>query len=144
MGGVNLFQYAPNPVGWADPWGLAGNPATATHITYQGIKGGKPYIGYASMQGCRDPEDVLNYRYGGNFGVFDGGQVPTILYSGYGQAGKDLTRGMEQAEFEKSGGLGGTSNKQNPVGKKNKRKEIYKAAVESHCPCGRPKKPDDC
>ena len=21
MGGLNLFQYAPNPIGWADPWG---------------------------------------------------------------------------------------------------------------------------
>ena len=23
LGGFNIFQYAPNPVGWADPWGLA-------------------------------------------------------------------------------------------------------------------------
>jgi uncharacterized protein RhaS with RHS repeats len=25
-GGTNLFQYAPNPVGWVDPWGLANCP----------------------------------------------------------------------------------------------------------------------
>ncbi|OOS07807.1 RHS repeat-associated core domain-containing protein [Moraxella cuniculi DSM 21768] len=23
LGGVNVFAYAPNPVGWVDPWGLA-------------------------------------------------------------------------------------------------------------------------
>ena len=23
MGGMNLYQYAPNPVGWVDPFGLA-------------------------------------------------------------------------------------------------------------------------
>ncbi|HID7482823.1 TPA: RHS repeat-associated core domain-containing protein [Morganella morganii] len=23
MGGLNLYQYAPNPVGWVDPWGWA-------------------------------------------------------------------------------------------------------------------------
>lgn len=22
MGGINLYQYAPNPLGWIDPWGL--------------------------------------------------------------------------------------------------------------------------
>ncbi len=26
LGGTNLFQYAPNPVGWVDPWGLARIP----------------------------------------------------------------------------------------------------------------------
>ena len=24
-GGWNLYQYAPNPLGWVDPWGLSGN-----------------------------------------------------------------------------------------------------------------------
>ncbi len=23
LGGLNTFQYAPNPIGWVDPWGLA-------------------------------------------------------------------------------------------------------------------------
>ena len=26
MGGSNVFQYAPNPIGWIDPWGLAKTP----------------------------------------------------------------------------------------------------------------------
>ncbi|PIT61841.1 RHS repeat domain-containing protein [Snodgrassella alvi] len=34
LGGLNLYQYAPNGLTWIDPWGLAGNPAEATHITY--------------------------------------------------------------------------------------------------------------
>jgi RHS repeat-associated protein len=140
-GGFNTFQYATNPVGWIDPMGLAGNPATATHITYQGMKDGKPYVGYASMQGCQDPRDVLKYRYSGDFSGFEGGE-PRILYSGYGQGGKDTARGLEQSTFEKLGGLGKTSNKQNPVGQGNGRKNIYKAAAAKHCPCGKPQKPD--
>jgi RHS repeat-associated protein len=28
LGGFNLFQYAPNPVGWVDPWGLTGAKGT--------------------------------------------------------------------------------------------------------------------
>ncbi|MFN3985918.1 MAG: RHS repeat-associated core domain-containing protein [Rhodocyclaceae bacterium] len=33
-GGVNLYQYAPNPTGWVDPWGWCrrGNAATKTHM----------------------------------------------------------------------------------------------------------------
>ncbi|WP_366526432.1 RHS repeat-associated core domain-containing protein [Pseudomonas sp.] len=23
LGGLNLYQYAPNPIGWVDPWGWA-------------------------------------------------------------------------------------------------------------------------
>jgi RHS repeat-associated protein len=144
MGGVNLSVYAPNPLGWVDPWGLAASPITATHVTYQGMKEGKPYIGYASMQGCQDPEKVLKYRYGGNFSGFDGGAAPTVIYAGYGQTGKDTARGLEQSKFEHFEQRGGTSNKQNPVGKKNKRKVNYAdaAAAAKHCPCGQVTKPD--
>ncbi|WP_167540890.1 RHS repeat-associated core domain-containing protein [Paraburkholderia xenovorans] len=28
-GGVNLYQYAPNPLGWLDPWGLRCTPGEA-------------------------------------------------------------------------------------------------------------------
>ncbi|WP_230320773.1 hypothetical protein [Erwinia sorbitola] len=34
-------------------------------------------------------QDVLNYRYGGNFDRF-GGQAPRVLYDGYGKPGKDV------------------------------------------------------
>jgi uncharacterized protein RhaS with RHS repeats len=30
MGGFNVFQYAPNPVGWIDPWGLSCTKAKPT------------------------------------------------------------------------------------------------------------------
>jgi RHS repeat-associated protein len=33
-GGLNLYQYAPNPVGWVDPWGLSCTPNKKT--TYPG------------------------------------------------------------------------------------------------------------
>ncbi|MDA8457043.1 DUF6531 domain-containing protein [Acidovorax sp. GBBC 3334] len=141
FGGINLFAYSPNSLNWIDPRGLAGNPATATHITYQGMKDGRPYVGYASMQGCHDPIDVLKYRYGSNFGVFDGGQMPRIIYAGHGQGGKDTARGMEQTKFEELGGLDKTSNKQNPVGKGNKRRNEYLLAAAKNCPCGKPTKP---
>ncbi|ECA8972393.1 hypothetical protein ETB55_19035 [Salmonella enterica subsp. enterica serovar Omuna] len=132
-GGLNLYRYAPNPLRWIDPLGLAGNPATATHITYQGIDAatGKPYVGYASMQGNQTAQDVLKYRYGNDFGRFDG-QMPEILYDGYGQAGKDTARGLEQRTFENLGGLDGTANKQNPVGQGNARRSEYLNAADEH------------
>ncbi|AVE40736.1 Rhs family protein [Providencia stuartii] len=133
LGGVNLYQYAPNPLGWIDPWGLAGNPATATHITYQGIDKatGKPYVGYASMQGNQTAQNVLKYRYGNDFSRF-GGTPPVILYDGYGQKGKDIARGLEQRRFEQLGGLEGTANKQNPVGQGNARRTEYLNAADEH------------
>ncbi|WDG76999.1 DUF6531 domain-containing protein [Pseudomonas chlororaphis] len=142
-GGWNLYAYAPNPVDWTDPFGLTGDPATATHITYLGTDAetGKPYVGYASMQGKQSPADVLKYRYGSNFERF-GGQAPDIIYDGYGQQGKDTARGLEQRTFEKFGGLSGTANKQNPVGENNGRRTEYLEAADSHlskkaggCPC---------
>ncbi|QGU88102.1 RHS repeat-associated core domain-containing protein [Erwinia sp. J780] len=132
-GGINLYAYGPNPINWIDPLGLAGNPATATHITYQGIDAitGKPYVGYASMQGTQMAQDVLNYRYGGNFDRF-GGQAPRVLYDGYGQSGKDVARGLEQRTFEQLGGLDGTANRQNPVGQGNARRTEYLGAADDH------------
>ena len=131
-GGENLAAYAPNPVSWTDPFGLNGDPATATHITYVGVDSatGKPYVGYASMQGHQTPQDVLSYRYGGNFDRF-GGTAPTVQYSGYGQAGKATARGLEQRYFEQFGGLDGTANAQNPVGPLNPRRTEYLDAADN-------------
>ena len=122
LGGNNVFQYAPNPIGWIDPWGLK-SANGRTHITYEGVKDGKPYIGYASMDGVnRTAEEVLKYRYP-NFDNFD--IEPKPVYIGTDQKGKDIARGLEQRLFENRGGLNGTSNKQNPVGQKNSRRDIY-------------------
>ena len=123
-GGLNLFAYTPNPVGWIDPLGLAGNPAYATHVTYQGTDAatGKPHVGCVSMPGKRIDQAVIKYRYNGNYDLF-GGNAPTPLYHGYGQDGKDTDRGLEQHYFKQNDGLQGTANRQNPVGQKNKRRQ---------------------
>jgi RHS repeat-associated protein len=127
-GGVNLYQYVHNPIAWVDVLGLTGDPAKATHITYEGVKDGKPYIGYASMPGLgRTPEEVLAYRYP-NTDHFD--VAPKAFYVGDGQAGKNTARGLEQRVFEDRGGLKGTSNKQNPVGENNPNRDTYLAAAD--------------
>ncbi|MDR0746517.1 MAG: RHS repeat-associated core domain-containing protein [Helicobacteraceae bacterium] len=133
QGGLNLYQYAPNAANWIDPWGWRGNPATATHITYQGIdaKTGKPYIGYASMQGHQTPQEVLKYRYGDDYGRF-GGTPPEVVYSGYGQKGKNTARGLEQRLYEQAKSQGGVANKQNPVGPGNKNGTKYLQAADQH------------
>ena len=149
LGGINIYAYVYNPISWIDPLGLAGNPAGATHITYVGMKNGVPYIGYASMPGCQNPDAILKYRYSGNFSVFDKSQPPQIIYVGYGQRGKDTARGLEQKTFEDYGGMEKTAsgqkktaNKQNPVGENNGRIKEYTAAAKAHCPCGKIEKPN--
>ena len=99
------------------------------------------------MPGKQSADAVLRYRYNSNFSVFDGGQAPVILYEGYGQAGKDVARGLEQRYFEQHGGLGSTANRQNPVGQGNKRRDKYLKAADSHLskckPC-KEKSLNDC
>ena len=34
LGGFNVFAYAPNPVGWIDPWGLANRPNNGKYKSY--------------------------------------------------------------------------------------------------------------
>jgi uncharacterized protein RhaS with RHS repeats len=132
-GGTRSYAYVHNPLVWIDPFGLAGDPATATHVTYLGADSatGKPYVGYASMQGVQTPEDVISYRYGGDFGRF-GGSAPDPIYSGYGQDGKDTARGLEQRTFESRGGLDGTANLRNPVGDQNPNQARYLQAADNH------------
>ncbi|HEN8736831.1 TPA: RHS repeat protein [Pseudomonas putida] len=130
LGRLNLYQYGVNPTGWLDPLGWAGNPANATHITYEGIKNGKPYIGYASKPGLgHSAEDVLRYRYPNTSG-FD--QAPKPIFVGDGQSGKNIARGLEQRVFEDRGGLAKTSNLQNPVGAKNPNAATYLAAADEY------------
>lgn len=130
LGGINGYQYAPNPTGFIDPCGLTGNPANATHITYEGVKDGKPYIGYASKPGLgHSADDVLKYRYP-NTDHFD--VPPKPFYVGEGLEGKQTARGLEQRVFEDRGGLKGTSNLQNPVGENNDNRDKYLAAADKH------------
>ena len=39
-GGLNVYQYAPNPLGWVDPWGLTGKPLNSPDISKWLNKGG--------------------------------------------------------------------------------------------------------
>ncbi|MFF7109441.1 RHS repeat-associated core domain-containing protein, partial [Pseudomonas sichuanensis] len=132
-GGFNLYAYTRNPTTWVDPLGLAGNPANATHVTYRSVdeKTGKPYIGYASMPGDQTGQDVVKYRYNGNYERF-GGAAPDVTYRGYGQEGKATARGLEQHYFLEQGGLEGTANRQNPVGVGNPRRDEYADAANRH------------
>ncbi|MFK3768503.1 RHS repeat-associated core domain-containing protein [Pseudomonas putida] len=130
LGGINLYQYAVNPLTWLDPLGWAGAPANAAHITYEGIKEGKPYSGYASKPGLgHSAQEVLNYRYSST-AHFDVSPVPFLV--GDGQAGKNIARGLEQGVFEDRDGLKGASNKQNPVGVNNPNRDRYLAAADKH------------
>ncbi len=130
-GGLRPQAYVHNPMEWIDPLGLIGDPAKATHITYEGVKDGKSYIGYASKPSLgHNAQDVLDYRYSNNYSDFD--IKPEPFYVGDGQAGKDTARGLEQRRFEDLGGLDGTSNKQNPVGPNNGRRTEYLAAADEH------------
>lgn len=89
------------------------SPSQRTHITYEGVKDGKAYIGYVSMEGLGlNGDDILKYRYNGDFSKFD--VKPKVVYVGDGQTGKDIAKGLEQRLFENRGGLENTSNKQNP------------------------------
>ena len=141
-GGDNVFAYAPNPVMWIDPFGLAGDIKTATHVTYIGYKGGKPYIGYASMQGCKTASQVIRYRYNSNFDVFDANTAPLPLYVGYGEKGKLTARGLEQRYFELYEGNintkqnllkpNNTANAQNPVGINHSNWKNYMDSADKH------------
>jgi len=132
-GGINLYAYVNNPMGWVDPLGLTGDPAKATHITYTGVKPDangvpKPYIGYASMPGLnRTQQEVLNYRYPDKSGFV---VPPQPFFVGNGQEGKNTARGLEQRLFERSGGLAGTSNLRNPVGEGNGNRDPYLKAAD--------------
>lgn len=130
-GGLRPQGYVHNPLEWVDPLGWVGDPANATHITYQGIKDGKPYVGYASKPGFgHSAQDVLDYRYGNNYDAFD--IEPKPFYRGEGIEGKSTARGLEQRRFEELGGLEGTSNKQNPVGQNNPRRDEYLRKADEH------------
>jgi hypothetical protein len=97
--------------------GRNGNRSTGEgrdHVTYEGIKNGKPYSGYASAPSRLKltPEQIIGRRYGWNFSKFKGGKPPSAVYAGRGSAGKRIARGLEQY-------LKGRANKVNPVGDRN-------------------------
>jgi RHS repeat-associated protein len=65
-GGLNLYQYAPNPIGWADPWGwaYAGVDFTGSSDLYP-IKGSHRNIVTIKMQGSRSRDFTQAYKKAG-------------------------------------------------------------------------------
>jgi len=58
--------------------------------------------------------------------------APELIYRGEGLEVKYTARGLEQRKFEEFGGLEGTSNKQNPVGPNNPRRDEYLKKADEH------------
>lgn len=137
-GGPILYGYVPDINAWVDPMGL-NNVSTGEgrdHVTYRGVKDGKPYTGYASAPSSENltPDQIVSRRYNGNFDDF-GGQPPTVVYDGSGKSGKNTARGLEQHYYEqdvKAHGKENVANRQNPVGETNKKRSKYKAAATKH------------
>ncbi|EOE6860972.1 RHS repeat-associated core domain-containing protein [Cronobacter dublinensis] len=140
LGGGNPYRYAPNPLMWIDPLGL--NVVTGkgrTHITYEGIRNGKHYTGYASMPGVgKTADEVLDYRYSGGFSTSDPlvpDTRPVIVYRGDGVTGKRIARGLEQIGFEENVekyGRENVDNKQRPVGENNRNRTKYSNAANDY------------
>lgn len=138
-GNPTLYAYVIDPNIWIDPFGLnVSTGAGRTHITYEGIRNGKRYTGYASMPGTgRTALEVLNYRYSQGFDPSNPKVPdvrPDITYHGEGVDGKNTARGLEQRGFEenvKNYGRDQVDNRQNPVGKNNLKRDKYKKAAEA-------------
>ncbi|RTQ92861.1 DUF6531 domain-containing protein [Lysinibacillus telephonicus] len=138
-GNPTLYAYVIDPNIWIDPFGLnVSTGAGRTHITYEGIRNGKRYTGYASMPGTgRTALEVLNYRYSEGFNPSNPKVPdvrPEIVYHGEGVEGKNTARGLEQYGFEenvKKYGRDQVDNKQSPVGKNNLKRDKYKKAAEA-------------
>ena len=103
------------------------------HVTYEGTKDGKPYVGYASAPSDLKltPDQIVARRYNGDTSGFDGaGPTPVKGTFGSGVEGKAIARGMEQRihEHNVKNSKNGVANAQNPVGQNNKHKAEYKKA----------------
>lgn len=134
-----LYTNVNNPNWWVDPFGLnVSIGAGRTHITYESIKNGKPYTGYASMPGLgHSAEDVLNYCYSGGFDPTNPSFPdvrPDVVYHNEDVIGKKTAHGLEQHGYEqnvKQYGKDGVAKNQNPVGENNVKKDIYKVAADA-------------
>ena len=129
-----------NLYAWVDPWGLNNikTGAGRTHVTYRGTKNGLSYTGYASAPSNLGltPDEIIAYRYGGNFDEF-GGVAPKAVYSGDGVEGNQIARGLEQRLYEgdlkaTGGDTKKVANRQNPVGVKNPNRDKYLATADEH------------
>lgn len=139
LGGQNatVYAYVKDTSRWVDFYGLGVSDGKGRdHVTYRGIKGGKPYTGYASAPSNLNlsKEEIVARRYNGNFDNF-GGTAPTPVYHGQGVEGKRTARGLEQHYFEEDvaqHGRSNVANRQNPVGQGNANRNHYTKAKNKH------------
>ena len=79
-GNPTLYGYVSDSNTEVDPLGLNNvkTGAGRTHVTYQGVKNGLPYTGYASAPSHLglSPDEIIAYRYNGNFDDFGGDARP--------------------------------------------------------------------
>ncbi len=135
-GNPTLYGYVGDTNWWIDPFGLDVRDGIGrSHVTYHGIKNGKPYTGYASAPSSLNltPEEIIWRRYNGQFDKF-GGVAPTPLYYGEGQQGKWTARGLEQRYYEMDVakfGKANVANAQNPVGVNNAHIDDYLKAADA-------------
>lgn len=104
-GNSTLYAYVFDPNIWIDPFGLnVSTGAGRTHITYEGIRNGKSYTGYASIPGTgKTAQEVLDYRYPGGYDPANPkvpDYQPKVVYRGDDINGKNTARGLEQYGFE--------------------------------------------
>ena len=107
LGGNNVFQYAPNPIGWIDPWGLVHEKTKGYHVyglfdvDSKGNPIGDPYyIGITNDTKRRGTEHIESGRLSGDGKISDRKTklIPLHQDVTYGQA-----RGYEQAYIKHYG-----------------------------------------
>ncbi|HGN9102129.1 TPA: RHS repeat-associated core domain-containing protein, partial [Providencia stuartii] len=100
LGGINLYQYAPNPLGWIDPWGLTAVDAPGYYVYGLYDPGAtKPYY-----VGITDDIDRRTKEHRASGRLSSGSQMSILDEKiNYGQA-----RGYEQYYIEKYGTRTGT------------------------------------
>ncbi|WP_299220764.1 DUF6531 domain-containing protein [uncultured Aquimarina sp.] len=134
-----MYAYTHDTNGWVDPFGL-NNIKTGSgrdHVTYEGIKNGKPYVGYASAPSSEGltSAQIISRRYSANFNNF-GGIPPESVYEGSGVRGRNTAKGLEQQIYETNVnkyGKKGVANIDNPVSERNPKKDVYARAADRHC-----------
>ena len=107
LGGFNVFAYAPNPIGWIDPWGLVHEKTKGYHVyglfdvDSKGNPIGDPYyIGITNDTKRRGTEHIESGRLSGDGKISDRKTklIPLHQDVTYGQA-----RGYEQAYIKHYG-----------------------------------------
>ncbi|NHQ88544.1 RHS repeat protein [Iodobacter sp. HSC-16F04] len=103
-GGRNLHQYAPNPIGWIDPFGLVHETAPGYHVYGLYEPGKSPDRGDSPYYvGITDDLDRRNIEHGKSGRLAGGTMEPIMRDVDYGTA-----RGVEQANIEHHGTKTGT------------------------------------